>query len=260
MRFANIPRTLAARFGLWRDRQPLPAGSTLEIEADIRKVRSHTMLPHVRLVSLHRQVEDCERRGIPGAFVECGTWKGGAVGLMALANLRFGRGRRVLHLFDSFMGIPEPDPEMDGAKAISEVRSVGCHPAGRLRPVAGFYESFADGTGTLADNRWLLEEVIGYPSTHLRYHAGWFQDTVPTVGPSMEPIALLRLDGDWHASTRVCLEGLFSRLSPGGILIVDDYGCYEGCRRAVDDFLAERGVRLPLQPIDNQGVFGVLPP
>ncbi|TAN38417.1 MAG: hypothetical protein EPN23_02465 [Verrucomicrobia bacterium] len=223
------------------------------------QVQANTMAPVERQLSLYRQAVACEQNGIPGAFVECGTWKGGLVGVMALANLRHGLTRRSVHLFDSFEGIPEPDPAMDGAKAVAEAESVGCHPTGKLQAVRGFYENFASGTGTLEDNRHLLERVIGYPVEYLHYHVGWFQDTVPAAAETMGPIAILRLDGDWYASTRVCLEGLFSRLVPGGYLIIDDYGCYEGCRRATDEFFTSCGVQLPLTAIDAQAVYGVLP-
>jgi hypothetical protein len=221
------------------------------------QVQGHTMTPVERQLSLYRQAVACEKNNIPGAFVECGTWKGGLVGLMALANLRHGIKRRPLHLFDSFEGIPEPDPVMDGAKAVAEVESVGCRPTGQLKSVSGFYDKFANGTGTLADNKHLLEKIIGYPKEFLYYHVGWFQDTVPADAETIGPIAILRLDGDWYASTRVCLEGLFSRLVPGGYLIIDDYGCYEGCRRAVDEFFTAQGIQFPLTAIDSQSVYGI---
>ncbi len=225
--------------------------SSPEIEEDIGRVRANTMLPHSRLVSLHRQVQSCEKRNLRGAFVECGTWKGGAVGLMALANLRHGATRRTLHLFDSFQGIPEPDPAVDGAKAMEEVEAVGCHPTGQLKTVEGYYEKFATGTGTLENNRHLLEQTIGYPLEYLHYHIGWFQDTVPAVAETIGPIAILRLDGDWHASTKVCLDHLYPQLVPGGFVILDDYGTYDGCRKAVDDYRAAHNIRSALEKIDS---------
>ncbi len=82
-----------------------------------------------------------------------------------------------------------------------------------------------------------LEQRIGYDPAHLIYHKGWFQDTLPIA--DTPEIAVLRLDGDWYASTRVSLKHLYDRVVPGGFVIIDDYGCYDGCRKAVDEFLAD---------------------
>ena len=66
---------------------------------------------------------------------------------------------------------------------------------------------------------------------------GWFNETIPRFTPPSE-IAVLRLDGDWYDSTRVCLENLYQHVAPGGIVIVDDYYNWDGCARAVNEFLA----------------------
>ena len=222
-----------------------------EIVNDIGNIRSHTMLTHPRLVSLHQQVQSCEKRNIPGAFVECGTWKGGAVGLMALSNLRYSATRRMLHLFDSFEGIPEPNGAIDGSLAIEQVMSVHGGLEGQLVAVKGFYEKFGGSVGTLEDNRCLLENKIGYPAEFIRYHQGWFQDTVPTAATIIGPIAILRLDGDWYASTKVCLDHLYPKVVFGGFVIVDDYGTYDGCRKAVDEYRALHGIQSTFEKIDD---------
>ncbi len=233
------------------DKTPAILSSSPEIEKDISRIRANTMLTHPRLVSLHNQVRECETRNIPGAFVECGTWKGGAVGLMALANLRFGATRRMLHLFDSFVGIPEPDAKVDGALAITQVQSVQGGVAGRLVAVEGLYEKFAGSVGTLQDNQLLLENDISYPSKFIRYHQGWFQDTVAKSALTIGPIAILRLDGDWYASTKVCLEHLYPNVVRGGFVILDDYGTYDGCRKAVDEFRQDHNICSPMEKIDR---------
>lgn len=170
---------------------------------------------------------------------------------MALANLRHGKGRRRLHLFDSFEGIPEPDAAVDGALAVEQVQSVNGGVGGRLVAVQGLYEKYAGSVGTLEDNRRLLEQEIGYPAEFIRYHRGWFQDTVPADAGLIGPIAILRLDGDWYASTKVCLDHLAPRVARGGFIIVDDYGTYDGCRKAVDEYRAAKGVRSALVKIDS---------
>lgn len=259
----------AAGFDLVRRRPPREAnlnidevlGYELEAEATgcIHIVRNNTMLSKRRLVTLYQQVAYCERYELPGAFVECGVWKGGAAGMMALANMQTGKVRRHLHLFDAFKEICEPDAAVDGEKALREVRQFtgrSGHDKGVLQPLTGIYD-FMGGPGTLEENRKLLEKTISYPAELLHYHVGWFQETLPTVNETIGPIAILRLDGDWYASTKTCLEYLFDKVVRGGIVIIDDYGTYDGCRRAVDEFMKNEGVQVYLAPIDSDCRFFV---
>jgi asparagine synthase (glutamine-hydrolysing) len=64
---------------------------------------------------------------------------------------------------------------------------------------------------------------------------GLFQDTI--VGD--EPVAIAHIDGDWYESVRTCLTRIGPRLPSGGVMIIDDYFYWSGCRKAVDEFLAE---------------------
>jgi hypothetical protein len=228
-----------------------------EWDADIRRIRPYTMVSHDALVCLYRQVLHCEAHGIPGAFVECGVWKGGAVGLMALANMKYGSQRRTIHLFDSFQDICEPDEAIDGPRAIREARSWANGGAlGRLVPLLGFYDH-KGGPGTVDGNRDLLERQLEYDPHHVSYHVGWFQDTLPHDAPRLGPIALLRLDADWYASTRVCLDHLYDNVVSGGFVVIDDYGAYEGCRAAVDEFMRVRGIRAFLNAVDADCVYWI---
>ena len=208
---------------------------------------------------MYQQVVFCETHSIPGSFVECGTWKGGAVGLMALGNLKHGSTRRHIHLFDSFVGIPEPDESIDGRKAVQQVLSVGGGTRGRLVPVTCFCEKYADRVGTLETNKYLLETIIGYEPSFLHYHKGWFQNMLPKVAPEIGDIAILRLDPDWYASTKVCLEYLYDKVVSGGFVIVDDYGCYEGCKKTVDEFTKQKGIQAYLNHIDSEGRYWIKP-
>jgi len=219
-------------------------GYEYEIEANeaIKIVRKSTMLPYENLVTLYEQVLFCEKNNIEGAFVECGVWKGGAVALMALANLRHGVKRRNLHLFDAFEEICAPNNELDGERAINEVKEILGKNAlvnGELAPLKGIYDKFG-GPGDLNECKSLFESTIKYPAHFVFYHKGWFQDTLPAESKNIEKIAILRLDGDWYASTKICLEYLYDKVIPNGFIIFDDYGLYDGCRRAVDEFLAKR--------------------
>jgi len=264
--FGRCIQTLIGRLGYMlvrKDSYPPPGGMEplqgydLEPEAiaAIQLVRSHTMLTYPRLVTLYQQVVYCENHGIVGDFVECGTWKGGAVGIMALANLKWGTARRDIHLFDSFEGVPEPDRSVDGEEAVRFARAAGGGVDGKLVPLKRAYES----VGTLEVNRALLEEVIGYDKEHLHYHKGWFQDTLPTDAHGIDKIAILRLDGDWYSSTKVCLEYLYSKVVRGGFVIVDDYNYCVGCRKAIDEFMAKEDIHAFLIHIDRPGRYWIKP-
>jgi hypothetical protein len=236
---------------------PYGLGYDLEDEAyqNILKVHRHTMVSYERLVTLYQQVVFCETHEIPGCLVECGTWKGGAAALMALANLNHGSTRRKIHLFDSFVGAPEPDELVDGETAVREARKVGAGTTGKLVPV----HEADDWGGSLEVNKELLEQTIGYDPNYLHYHKGWFQVTLPNEADEVGEIAILRLDGDWYASTRVCLEHLYDKVVRGGFIIVDDYGCYEGCKKAVDEFMKTKSIQAYLNFIDDTGRYWIKP-
>ncbi len=224
-------------------------------------IRAFTMIPLPRLITLHQQVRYCDSHGIPGAFVECGVWKGGSVGLMALTNLRHATSRRDLHLFDAFTEICEPDARIDGLRAVQEVRAWTKNRGGtdgNLKALTGIYDAFG-GPGTLEGNRELLETTLGYDKDRIHYHPGWFQDTLPQAAPKIGPIAILRLDGDWYASTKVCLQHLYDQVVSSGIVIIDDYGTYDGCRKAVDEFIEARNLKILLNHVDPDCRYWIKP-
>ena len=183
------------------------------------------MVPDRSLVELARQVCAILALGIPGDFVECGVWRGGASFLMAELLRQIGASDRRVWLFDSFEGLPPP-AEIDGARALA-------YPADRTNP---WYH----------DNcRASLEEVQGNVAAlglgeWTRLVKGWFQATLPTHRDQIGPIALLRIDGDWHASVRCCLDNLYDQVVDGGLVILDDYYAWDGCAIAVHEFLGSR--------------------
>lgn len=217
------------------------------IKAAVARIKQHTMTSFERLASLWQQVRYLDRYRISGSFVECGVWKGGSTGMMALAHRSSNETpTRDLHLFDSFEGLPEPDAALDGAKSVAYAGAGD----GRLRSVGKC-------VGTLDENRELMERMLGYPERLLHYHVGWFQDSIPREAPALGPIALLRLDGDWYESTRLCLEHLYDKVVRGGIVVIDDYGHYKGCRDAVDAFIEKRNEPILLSHIDYTGRFWI---
>ena len=154
---------------------------------------------------------------VPGCVVECGVWRGGmSAGLAEILGPE-----RAYHLFDSFEGLP-PTTTIDGKEANEWSEAARPNPADNLAVSVSFARR--------------AMELSGAPRFTL--HQGWFNETVPAFDPG-EPIALLRLDGDWYDSTLVCLEHLFPRVASGGLLLVDDYYHWEGCARALHDFLSK---------------------
>ena len=206
----------------------------------IQEVKHNTMLPYEELVSLYEQVAYCEKNKIPGALVECGVWKAGASGLMALANKQFSNQPRNIYLFDAFDDICEPDSKHDDKNLVEEIKKITASGKedykGELKPLTGIYNQWG-GHGTLQEAKILLEEKIKYPTDHLFYVKGWFQDTVPEWKNKIDEIAVLRLDGDWYESTKVCMDALYPKLVKGGVCIIDDYGYNAGCSKAVHEYL-----------------------
>jgi O-methyltransferase len=224
--------------------------SEYAIEDAAHQVRQHTMIGFRRLATLFLQVKFLDRNGIAGDLVECGVWRGGASAMMALAHLSSSpTPTRRIHLFDSWCGLPEPRAEVDGTRAVALAAGSG---DGRLRPIG-------ECSATLMECRRLLEQNIGYPSDLLSYHQGWFQDTLPSLDGSPDQIALLRLDGDWYESTAVCLQHLYPRVVSNGLVVIDDYGYWPGCRKAVDEFLEHAPGPVMLHSVDSSGRYWIKP-
>ena len=230
---------------VWRIRSRTigyPGGARL-----IWTVQPYTMVGLPRLLNAFDLARRVESQGIKGAMVECGVFKGGCVGLMAKVSADARSGRKVW-LFDSFEGLPEPTA-LDGTLAEEYAAREA---AGKLVPIdrcVGLIETVEE----------LLFEKLRLDRGNIVLRKGWFQETLPVAKTEVGEIALLRLDGDWYESTKVCLENLYDLVVQGGFVIIDDYGYWEGCRRATDEFLAGRGLTLPLERIDDTGVFFVKP-
>ncbi len=228
-----------------------------EIWSAVSLVENHTMVTRHRLAATYQIAVFAEHHGLRGSFVECGTWKGGASGLLALANLRHGSSRRNLHLFDSFTEMCLPDEAIDGDLAIQQARGMGgvIGPLdGSLTPMPGFYDTLG-GHATVGDVSSLLIDTLNYEPEFLSIHEGWFEETIPAQLKSIGPIAILRLDADFYRGTRFCLEMLFDQVVAGGFVIIDDYGCYSGCKRAVDEFLSLQDSPRFLNHIDAEGRY-----
>jgi O-methyltransferase len=195
---------------------------------------AETMIGLKRLDQLHRAVETILREQIPGDFLEAGVWRGGAAIFLRAALQAYGDRSRTVWLADSFAGLPRPDARYPADAPFSHWRWNSIL-AISLEEVRGNFARYG-----------LLDERV-------RFLPGWFKDTLP--GAPIERIALLRLDGDLYASTMDALMSLYARVSPGGFVVIDDYGALPECRRAVEDYRQREGINAPLEAIDWAGVY-----
>jgi len=179
---------------------------------------------------------------------------------MALANLTYSEKRRDLHLFDAFDDICEPDSENDAGKAIQELNNLGIETKnnGGLNPIKGIYNNIG-GHGTIEACKDLIIKQISYPKNHVIFHKGWFQETLPIDAEKIDKIAILRLDGDWYASTKICLDYLYDKVVSGGFIIIDDYGHYEGCAKAVDEFINKKQLKVYMNFVDYTCRYWIKP-
>ncbi len=207
------------------------------------RVRRYTVTSPARCKHLWDICNQILNENVEGSFVECGVWKGGSAAIMGLVLKRAGA-NRTLHLFDSFEGLPEPTSD-DGARAaeISGGRS------------SGALKSVGQCRSELPEVKEFLFSHFDLDPQTTAFHAGWFQETVPDLAGKMGPIAILRLDGDWYESTRVCLNYLYPLISPGGIIILDDYNAWEGCAKAANEFRSQLSITAPIEKIDNEAIF-----
>jgi len=195
---------------------------------------AETMIGLSRLNNIEHCVINVLKNDVPGDVAETGVWRGGAAIFMRAVLKAYGDLKRKVWLADSFQGLPKPD-------------------------VANYPADFGNSLWTFDPLAVSLEKVqanfarYALLDDQVRFVKGWFRDTLPTA--PIDKLAVLRLDGDMYESTIVALRSLYPKVSPGGFVIIDDYGCVPACRQAVDDFRAKKGIVETLSPIDWTGVY-----
>ena len=206
------------------------------LRSALDKVRGLTMVHETALADLAQQVDMVLADGVEGAFVECGVWCGGASFLMADLLRRAGVTDRKVWLFDSFEGMPAPQA-IDGPAAMAWARA-------RDKPWYGSTIPFS------------LEAVQRNAAAlgvahYTEFVKGWFDKTLPATRQRIGPIALLRIDCDWYASVKCCLDNLYDQVADGGFVVLDDYYTYDGCTLAVHEFLNHRGVAHRIESVSG---------
>lgn len=222
------------------------ADLTAADKACIRFARPYTMTSLAALAALINAVKYVASAKIEGELVECGVWRGGSMAAAARTLAGINCTDRQIYLCDTFSGMPEPgekDVNFQG-EAASELyrreqrdgdQSAWCH---------------ADEAEVMS-----VMSASGYDQTKIQLVKGRVEATIPERAP--EKISLLRLDTDFYESTRHELQHLFPRLAPGGIIIIDDYGHWQGAQQATDEYFTENQIKMFLQRVDYSVRMGV---
>ena len=227
----KVARRLLAGSGAEAVVRRRPDPRAREVGADLPS-SAETMVGAKRLANLRFCVETVLRDGVAGDLVETGVWRGGASIFLRGLLAAHGVTDRVVWVADSFAGLPPPDSERYPADA-------------------------GDDHWTRPELAVSLEQVqanfarYGLLDDQVRFLQGWFKDTLPAA--PIESVAVARLDGDLYESTTDALSALWPRVSPGGFVVVDDYGAIDACRQATDEFRAREGITDELVQIDWTG-------
>jgi O-methyltransferase len=223
------------------DRKDLALMHRTEFDAALREVgrdwpqQAETMVGLKRLDNVQFCVEAVLRDGIPGDLLEAGVWRGGTAIFMRAVLAAHGVHDRTVWVADSFEGLPPPDPNNPADEG--DIHHTFTQLAVGVDAVKANFERY----GMLDDN--------------VKFLKGFFSDSLP--GAPIGPLAVLRADADMYGSTMDILRVLYDKVSPGGFVIIDDYSNKNipGCKAAVDEFRAERGIVEPIHEVDWTGVY-----
>jgi hypothetical protein len=182
---------------------------------------------------------------IPGDVVECGVWRGGSALLMAI-KLEESKSKRALWLYDTFNGMTQPtsyDKKIGGTVTAQQMLDKTS-------------KSTSENIWAYATLQEVRKNVLGnttFPESRIKFIVGDVAQTLLAETPSQ--IALLRLDTDWYESTLIELQTLFKYVAPGGLVVIDDYGHWEGSKKATDEFLKTSGLHPLMFSIGPSRVF-----
>jgi O-methyltransferase len=196
-----------------------PSPQSVHLARLILRVKlGYTMVSAARLVNLYKRVHEANKHDLPGDIVECGVWHGGSGAIMGAACRDDGVSRSIW-LFDSFQGLPRP----------------GVYDGEKEREF--YFEGWCKGETDKVEE---IFQQLRIPQEALKIVPGWFDKTLHTA--LIDQIAVLHIDADWYNSVKMVLDAFYGRVVPGGFIVLDDYWFWQGCKKAVDDFLSERQI------------------
>lgn len=180
-----------------------------------KKYRDFTMVPESLFISNLELISHYQH--MEGDYVECGVWRGG----MSAAIAEILKKDKTIHLFDSFEGLP-PAKEIDGKEALAWQKDVNS---------PNYFDNCK------AHESYAMQALNLAGCEKYKIYKGWFNQTLPNFKD--QKIGILRLDGDWYDSILECFENLFPQVLAGGIILLDDYYTWDGCSKAVHDYLSK---------------------
>jgi len=207
----------------------------------LNKAKNFTMTSQERQIGLLRAVEYIVQNNIDGDIVECGVWKGGSMMIIALKLLELNINKN-LYLFDTFEGMTNPsevDNDFYGKNAISHYENANTE--------NWCYSALEEVKRNL--------ETTKYPANSIFFIKGDVKETLPVN--NIGKISLLRLDTDWYESTKYELEFLFPKLVNGGVIIIDDFGHWQGAKKAVTEYFTSNNIKIFLHRLDYTGRIGI---
>lgn len=202
------------------------------------KIQHLTLLQHERIDCNIKSIDYIIDNNIEGDIVEIGVYKGGSILSMMLRLEEKNVLNRLIHLYDTFEGMTESsdcDIDLNNIKASSAMDMYLCR-------------------CDLESVKYNIKNNTSYPENLINYHVGSILKTnfIP------KKISILRLDTDFYESTKFELDNFFDKVSSGGVVIVDDYGHWQGCKKAVDEFLTNHP-EIQVEKIDYTGIKFIKP-
>jgi Macrocin-O-methyltransferase (TylF) len=203
--------------------------------------RALTMVPVSRLDNIQKCIEDVIQNDVPGDLLEAGVWRGGTAVFMRAVLAAHNADHRHVWVADSFEGLPSPDADLHPIEAKA-------HESKLMKDV---YHHFAVDIEEVQSNF----SRFGLFDDRVQFLKGWFKDTLPSA--PIQQLSVIRLDGDYYESTMTCLTSLYDKLSPGGYMVIDDYGQddWTYCRQAVDEFRSANNITDPMIRVDSTCYF-----
>ncbi|UZQ55629.1 class I SAM-dependent methyltransferase [Trichothermofontia sichuanensis B231] len=212
--------------------------SRQEFHEIVEKIRPFSLLSEARLHNLYTKAKEICINDLPGNFVECGTYRGGVAAMLGVIIQRYSSRPRKVYAFDTFEGMPEP----------TEIDKHQNTPANQTGFGAGALKA------PIAENIAKICQILNVQDIVVPVQ-GLFAQTLPTYKFLIDKISLLHADGDWYESTMDIFRNLYNQVIENGIIQVDDYGHWQGCRQAIHDFEKTQGISFHLYPIDYTGVW-----
>jgi O-methyltransferase len=211
-----------------------PSRGTLRLVKLIWSVKpTFTMVKSKNLVNLYELVQKANSMSLDGDIVECGVWNGGSAALMAFALKNETSNSRRLWLFDSFAGLPPPGPR-DGTTENKY-----------------YFDGMNKGSVQQVEKAF---QKLSLPMDGVKIFPGWFETTLTKA--EIDRVAILHIDADWYSSVMSVLQAFYEKVVPGGFIVLDDYGYWEGCTRAFEDFVSQNKIEgIKLKQVDSTGAY-----